>query len=130
MPQRQPRRLIGGEQAGDRIGHTILQRLGVGLGLIDQELVFFEQIRGWGHRAADTGRVAHIQFASALLLEADVGKGYARFFNGVSIFILAMCTLVMADNLLLLYLGSVSICDSPRRSRIQTHKLGEHQAFQ
>ena len=39
-------------------------------------------------------------------------KGYARFFVGVSLFIFAMTTLVMADNLILLYLGweGVGLC--------------------
>jgi NADH-quinone oxidoreductase subunit L len=39
-------------------------------------------------------------------------KGYARFFAGVSLFIFAMTTLVMADNLVLLYLGweGVGLC--------------------
>lgn len=39
-------------------------------------------------------------------------KGYARFFFGVSVFIFAMTTLVMADNLILLYLGweGVGLC--------------------
>ena len=52
-----------------------------------------------------TGLGTLIAIYATEYMEADVGKGYARFFNGVSIFILAMCTLVMADNLLLLYLG-------------------------
>ncbi|MCC7145411.1 MAG: NADH-quinone oxidoreductase subunit L [Phycisphaeraceae bacterium] len=39
-------------------------------------------------------------------------RGYARFFAGVSLFIFAMTTLVMADNLVLLYLGweGVGLC--------------------
>jgi NADH-quinone oxidoreductase subunit L len=39
-------------------------------------------------------------------------RGYARFFMGVSLFIFAMTTLVMADNLVLLYLGweGVGLC--------------------
>ncbi len=39
-------------------------------------------------------------------------RGYARFFAAVSLFIFAMTTLVMADNLLLLYLGweGVGLC--------------------
>ena len=52
-----------------------------------------------------TGLGTLIAIYATEYMEADVGKGYARFFNGVSIFILAMCTLVMADNLILLYLG-------------------------
>ncbi|MCE9619088.1 MAG: NADH-quinone oxidoreductase subunit L [Planctomycetes bacterium] len=52
-----------------------------------------------------TGLGTLIALYATEYMEADVGKGYARFFNGVSIFILAMCTLVLADNLLLLYLG-------------------------
>ncbi len=39
-------------------------------------------------------------------------KGYARFFAAMSLFIFAMTTLVMADNLLLIYLGweGVGLC--------------------
>lgn len=39
-------------------------------------------------------------------------RGYARFFAGVSLFIFAMTSLVMADNLVLLYLGweGVGLC--------------------
>ena len=39
-------------------------------------------------------------------------SGYARFFSSVSLFIFAMTTLVMADNLVLLYLGweGVGLC--------------------
>ena len=39
-------------------------------------------------------------------------RGYTRFFMGVSLFIFAMTTLVMADNLVLLYLGweGVGLC--------------------
>ncbi len=39
-------------------------------------------------------------------------RGYARFFMGVSLFIFAMTTLVMADNLVLLFLGweGVGLC--------------------
>jgi len=39
-------------------------------------------------------------------------RGYARFFAGVSLFIFAMTVLVLADNLLLLYLGweGVGLC--------------------
>ena len=39
-------------------------------------------------------------------------RGYARFFFGVALFIFAMATLVMADNLVLLYLGweGVGLC--------------------
>ena len=38
-------------------------------------------------------------------MEHDIGKGYARFFAGVSVFLFAMSCLVMGDNLLMLYLG-------------------------
>ncbi len=39
-------------------------------------------------------------------------RGYARFFFGVSLFVFAMLTLVLADNLVLLYLGweGVGLC--------------------
>ncbi|HMN96762.1 MAG TPA: NADH-quinone oxidoreductase subunit L [Phycisphaerales bacterium] len=38
-------------------------------------------------------------------MEPDVGRGYPRFFAGVSIFLFAMSCLVLGDNLVLLYLG-------------------------
>ena len=38
-------------------------------------------------------------------MEDDLGTGYCRFFAGVSIFLFAMCCLVLGDNLLMLYLG-------------------------
>jgi NADH-quinone oxidoreductase subunit L len=52
-----------------------------------------------------TGLGALIALYSVEYMEADVGGGYPRFFAGVSIFLVAMTCLVMADNLLLLYLG-------------------------
>jgi len=52
-----------------------------------------------------TGLGTLIALYASEYMEHDVGKGYARFFAGVSVFIFAMGCLVMADNLLLLYLG-------------------------
>jgi len=52
-----------------------------------------------------TGLGTLIAIFASEYMESDVGKGYARFFFGVSIFIVAMSALVMADNLVLLYLG-------------------------
>jgi NADH-quinone oxidoreductase subunit L len=42
----------------------------------------------------------------------DVGKGYGRFFAAFALFVFSMACLVMADNLLLLYLGweGVGLC--------------------
>jgi NADH-quinone oxidoreductase subunit L len=52
-----------------------------------------------------TGLGTMIALYASEYMEADVGKGYARFFAGVSIFLFAMSCLVMGDNLVLLYLG-------------------------
>jgi len=52
-----------------------------------------------------TGLGTLIAIYASEYMESDVGKGYARFFFGVSIFIVAMASLVMADNLVFLYLG-------------------------
>ncbi|MHC4106869.1 MAG: NADH-quinone oxidoreductase subunit L [Planctomycetota bacterium] len=52
-----------------------------------------------------TGIGALIALYSTEYMEADVGRGYARFFAGLSIFLVAMTALVMGDNLLMLYLG-------------------------
>ena len=52
-----------------------------------------------------TGLATLIATYASEYMESDVGKGYARFFFGVSIFIVAMSALVMADNLVMLYLG-------------------------
>ena len=38
-------------------------------------------------------------------MEEDRGTGYCRFFGGVSIFLFAMCCLVLGENLVMLYLG-------------------------
>ncbi|MDP6601467.1 MAG: NADH-quinone oxidoreductase subunit L [Phycisphaerales bacterium] len=52
-----------------------------------------------------TGLGTLIALYASEYMEHDVGKGYTRFFAGVSVFLFAMGCLVMADNLLLLYLG-------------------------
>ena len=52
-----------------------------------------------------TGLGTLIALYASEYMEHDVGKGYTRFFAGVSIFLFAMSCLVMADNLLVLYLG-------------------------
>ncbi len=52
-----------------------------------------------------TGLGTLIALYATEYMEPDVGKGYARFFAGVSVFLVAMCCLVMGDNLLMLYLG-------------------------
>jgi len=52
-----------------------------------------------------TGLGTLIALYASEYMEPDVGKGYARFFAGVSVFLVAMCCLVMGDNLLMLYLG-------------------------
>jgi len=52
-----------------------------------------------------TGLGTLIAFYASEYMEPDLGKGYCRFFAGVSVFLFAMSALVLADNLLLLYLG-------------------------
>ncbi|MHC4415324.1 MAG: NADH-quinone oxidoreductase subunit L [Planctomycetota bacterium] len=52
-----------------------------------------------------TGLGTLIALYATEYMEADVGRGYARFFAGISVFLFAMIALVMADNLLMLYLG-------------------------
>jgi NADH-quinone oxidoreductase subunit L len=52
-----------------------------------------------------TGLGTLIALYASEYMEHDVGRGYTRFFAGVSVFLFAMSCLVMGDNLLLLYLG-------------------------
>jgi len=52
-----------------------------------------------------TGLGTLIALYASEYMEGDLGRGYARFFAGVSIFLFAMGCLVMGDNLVLLYLG-------------------------
>jgi NADH-quinone oxidoreductase subunit L len=52
-----------------------------------------------------TGLGTLIAIYATEYMEGDVGKGYARFFGSVSIFLFAMGSLVMGGNLILLYLG-------------------------
>ncbi len=52
-----------------------------------------------------TGLGTLIALYASEYMEADVGRGYTRFFAGVSVFLFAMSCLVMGDNLVMLYLG-------------------------
>tara|TARA_B110000196_G_scaffold124810_1_gene108270 strand:+ start:2387 stop:4597 length:2211 start_codon:yes stop_codon:yes gene_type:complete len=52
-----------------------------------------------------TGLGTLIAIYASEYMEHDIGKGYTRFFAGVSVFLFAMTCLVMGDNLLMLYLG-------------------------
>ncbi|MCH2139842.1 MAG: NADH-quinone oxidoreductase subunit L [Phycisphaerales bacterium] len=52
-----------------------------------------------------TGLGTLITIYASEYMEPDLGKGYARFFAGVSVFLFAMGCLVLSDNLLMLYLG-------------------------
>ncbi len=52
-----------------------------------------------------TGLGTLIALYASEYMESDVKRGYARFFAGVSIFIVAMSALVLGDNLVMLYLG-------------------------
>ncbi len=59
-----------------------------------------------------TGLATLIALYASEYMAHDVGKGYARFFAAFSLFVFSMACLVMADNLLLLYLGweGVGLC--------------------
>jgi NADH-quinone oxidoreductase subunit L len=52
-----------------------------------------------------TGLSCLIALYASEYMEADLKSGYARFFAGVSVFVFAMSSLVMGDNLVMLYLG-------------------------
>ncbi len=52
-----------------------------------------------------TGLGTLIALYASEYMEHDLGPGYARFFAGLGVFLFAMIALVMADNLLMLYLG-------------------------
>ena len=52
-----------------------------------------------------TGLGTLITIFASEYMEPDLGKGYSRFFAGVSVFLFAMASLVLSDNLLMLYLG-------------------------
>ena len=56
-----------------------------------------------------TGLGTLITLYASEYMESDIGpgrgKGYTRFFAGISVFLFAMTCLVMADNLIMLYLG-------------------------
>ncbi len=59
-----------------------------------------------------TGLGTLIALYASEYMAGDVGRGYSRFFFAFSLFVLAMSCLVMADNLLLLFLGweGVGLC--------------------
>ncbi len=52
-----------------------------------------------------TGLGTLIALYASEYMEGDKGTGYSRFFFGISIFLFAMSSLVMGDNLVMLYLG-------------------------
>jgi len=52
-----------------------------------------------------TGLGTLIALYASEYMETEKGAGYARFFFGISIFLFAMSSLVMGDNLVMLYLG-------------------------
>src|SRR5690606_16611572 len=59
-----------------------------------------------------TGLATLIALYASEYMSHDVGPGYCRFFAYFSLFVFSMSALVMADNLLLLYLGweGVGLC--------------------
>ncbi len=52
-----------------------------------------------------TGLGTLISLYASEYMEGDLGAGYCRFFFGISIFLFSMASLVMGDNLVMLYLG-------------------------
>ncbi|MSQ90130.1 MAG: NADH-quinone oxidoreductase subunit L [Phycisphaerales bacterium] len=52
-----------------------------------------------------TGLGTLITVYASEYMEGDCGHGYARFFFGISVFLFSMSALVLADNLVMLYLG-------------------------
>ena len=61
-----------------------------------------------------TGLGALIALYASEYMEHDVGLGYCRFFGAFCLFVFSMACLVMADNLLLLFLGweGVGLCSA------------------
>jgi NADH-quinone oxidoreductase subunit L len=59
-----------------------------------------------------TGLATLIALYASEYMGHDVGKGYGRFFSAFALFVFSMACLVMADNLVLLYLGweGVGLC--------------------
>jgi len=59
-----------------------------------------------------TGLATLIALYASEYMSHDVGAGYCRFFAAFNLFVFSMACLVMADNLLLLYLGweGVGLC--------------------
>ncbi len=59
-----------------------------------------------------TGLATLIALYASEYMSHDIGQGYNRFFAAFSLFVFSMSALVMADNLLLLYLGweGVGLC--------------------
>ncbi|MEX2219550.1 MAG: NADH-quinone oxidoreductase subunit L [Phycisphaerales bacterium] len=59
-----------------------------------------------------TGLATLIALYASEYMAGDLGVGYCRFFAGFNLFVFSMACLVMADNLVLLYLGweGVGLC--------------------
>src|SRR5882724_8957992 len=59
-----------------------------------------------------TGLATLIALYASEYMAGDVGVGYSRFFSAFCLFVFSMACLVMADNLVLLYLGweGVGLC--------------------
>jgi NADH-quinone oxidoreductase subunit L len=59
-----------------------------------------------------TGLATLIALYASEYMSQDIGQGYNRFFAAFSLFVFSMACLVMADNLVLLYLGweGVGLC--------------------
>lgn len=76
------------------------------------DFAFYMDGLSWLWMLFVTGLATLIALYASEYMEHDVGKGYGRFFAAFALFVFAMACLVMADNLVLLYLGweGVGLC--------------------
>ncbi|MFG0282893.1 MAG: NADH-quinone oxidoreductase subunit L [Phycisphaerales bacterium JB039] len=88
-------------QWGDGAGQSLTANLGLYIDSLTMLWMLFV-----------TGLGALIALYASEYMAGDLGVGYSRFFFGFNLFVFMMSTLVMADNLLLLYLGweGVGLC--------------------
>jgi len=86
---------------GDGIGQTLQANFGLYLDSLTVLWMLFV-----------TGLATLIALYASEYMSHDVGAGYCRFFAAFSLFVFSMSCLVMADNLILLYLGweGVGLC--------------------
>jgi len=84
----------GPERAGEELWRSITANVGF---YVDSLTIFWMLFV--------TGLGTLIAVYASEYMEQDRGVSYSRFFFGMSLFLLSMSALVMADNLVLLYLG-------------------------